>query len=87
MTGDEQQRLCYRRRKFGQIVLKITVNALVLTELLVAKGVLCASKNNDRQAIAAGVEKTLTRESPSAAKSTKLRTDEKQHLAPAVRLN
>jgi hypothetical protein len=44
MTGAEQQRLCYRRRKFGQIVLKITVDALVLTELLVAKGVLCASR-------------------------------------------
>jgi hypothetical protein len=78
MTGAERQRLCYQSRKFGQIVLKIPVNALVLTELLVANGVLCASRTNDRQAIAAGVEKMLTSESASAANSTKLHTDEKQ---------
>jgi hypothetical protein len=59
MTGAERQRLCCRRRKLGRILLTIEVNALVLTELLVAKGVLRASKANDRQGIAAGVEEML----------------------------
>jgi hypothetical protein len=66
-SGAARQRRYYRRQKLGKMLLTLEIDHFIVSEMLIARGLLLENEIDDRGAIAAGLQKMLTRQSFSLA--------------------